>query len=56
MISKDQAETMVGMLDVGWTLEAIAAHFGVDIKEVQQAILKQVRAERSQGDDRFRKK
>ena len=31
---EDQAETMVTTLDAGWTLTAIAAHFGVDVKEV----------------------
>lgn len=36
-ITKDQAETMVTMLNVGWTLLAIAPHFRVDVKEVEQA-------------------
>jgi hypothetical protein len=35
--TEDQAETMVTMLDAGWTLAAIAAHFGVGVKEVEQA-------------------
>jgi hypothetical protein len=34
-ITKDQAETMVTMLDAGWTLVAIAAHFGVDVQVVE---------------------
>ena len=38
MITEAQAQTMTTMLDAGWTLTAIAAHFGVDVKEVQQAI------------------
>jgi len=54
MITPDQAETMATMLDAGWTLAAIAAHFGVDVKEVEQAIVKQARAERNQGDDQRR--
>jgi uncharacterized protein (DUF433 family) len=29
---------MVTMLDAGWTLAAIAAHFGVGVKEVEKAI------------------
>jgi hypothetical protein len=45
-ITKDQTESMVTMLDTRWTLTAIAAHFGVGVKEVEQAIVKQVRAER----------
>jgi uncharacterized protein (DUF433 family) len=56
MIKRDQAETMVTMLDAGWTLAAIAAHFGVDVKEVEQAIVKQVKSERNQGDDELRGK
>jgi len=55
-ITKDQAETMVTMIDAGWTLAAIAAHFGVDVKEVEQAIVKQVKSERKQGDDQRRGK
>lgn len=50
MITPDQAETMVTMLDAGWTLAAIAAHFGVEVKEVERAIVKQARSERNQGD------
>jgi uncharacterized protein (DUF433 family) len=42
---------MVTMLDAGWALAAIAAHFGVDLKEVEQAIVNQVRSERNQSDD-----
>jgi hypothetical protein len=49
VITKDQAETMVTMLDAGWTLAAIAAHFCVDVKEVEQAIQKQVKSERTQA-------
>lgn len=44
------------MLDAGWTLTAIAAHFGADVKEVEQAIVKQVKSERNQGDDQRRGK
>jgi hypothetical protein len=29
MTTKDQSEMMVTMLDAGWTLAAIAAHFGI---------------------------
>ena len=50
-ITKDQAETMVTMLDAEWTLAAIANHFGVDVKEVEQAIVKQVKSERDQTDE-----
>jgi uncharacterized protein (DUF433 family) len=53
-ITKDQAETMVTMIDAGWALAAIAAHFGVDVKEVEQAIVKQVKSERNQADDQRR--
>lgn len=56
VITRDQAETMVTMLDAGWTLAAIAAHFGVDVKEVEQAIVKQVKLERNQGHDQRRGK
>ena len=49
MITRDKAESMVTMLDAGWTLNAIAAHFGVDVKEVEQAITMQVKSERNQG-------
>ena len=56
MISKDQAESMVTMLDTGWTLAAIAAHFGIDVKEVEQAIVKRVKSERKQVDDQRRGK
>jgi hypothetical protein len=38
---------MVTMLDAGWTLASIAAHFGVDVKEVEQAILKQGSCEKA---------
>jgi len=44
------------MLDAGWTLAAIAAHFGVDVKEVEQAIQRQVKSERTQGDDQGSRK
>lgn len=54
MITKDQAEMMVTMLDTGWTLAAIAVHFGVEVREVEQAIVKQVKAERNQGDGQRR--
>ena len=30
----------VTMLDAGWTLTAIATHFGIDVKEVEQAIVR----------------
>jgi hypothetical protein len=53
-ITKDQAETMVTMIDAGWALAAIAAHFGADVKEVEQAIVKQVKSERNQADDQRR--
>ena len=55
-ITKEQAETMVTMLDAGWTLAAIAAHFGVDVRAVEQAIQSQVKSERNQGDDQRRGK
>ena len=48
-ITNGDAETMVTMLDAGWALAAIAAHFGIDVKEVEQAIVKQVKSERNQG-------
>ncbi len=51
MITRDQAETMITMLDAGWTLAAIAAHFGVDVKEVEQAIVDRVRSERNQSSE-----
>ena len=54
MITRDQAETMVTMLDAGWALAAIAAHFGVDVKGVEEAIVRQVKLERNQGDDQRR--
>jgi len=54
MITQEQAETMVTMLDAGWALAAIAAHFGVDVKEVEEAILRHVKSERNQGDDQRR--
>jgi hypothetical protein len=38
------------MLDTGWTLAAIAAHFGVDVKAVEQAIVMQVKSERNPAD------
>jgi uncharacterized protein (DUF433 family) len=48
-ITNGDAETMVTMLDAGWALAVIAAHFGIDVKEVEQAIVKQVKSERNQG-------
>jgi uncharacterized protein (DUF433 family) len=54
MVTRDQAETMVTMLDAGWALAAIAAHFRVDVKEVEEAVLRQVKSERNQGDDQRR--
>jgi uncharacterized protein (DUF433 family) len=45
---------MVTMLDAGWTLAAIAAHFSVDVKELEQAIAKQVKSERNKADDQRR--
>jgi hypothetical protein len=56
MPTKDQAETMVTMLDAEWTLAAIAAHFGVDVKEVEQAIVNVVKSERNQADEQRRGK
>jgi hypothetical protein len=56
MITRDQAESMVTMLDAVWTLAAIAAYFGVDLNEVEQAILNQVKSERNQGDEQRREK
>ena len=50
-LTKDQSETMVTMLDAGWALAAIAAHFGVDVKEVEQAIQREVKSERNQGEE-----
>ena len=51
-MTRNQVETMVTMLDTGWTLAAIAAHFGIDVKEVEEAILRQVKSERNHcGDD-----
>jgi hypothetical protein len=32
-------------------VEGAAAHFGVDVKEVEQAIVKQMKSERNQGDE-----
>jgi len=56
MITREQAETIVTMLDAGWTLAAIAAHLGVDVKEVELAIVNQVKSERNQGEDQHRRK
>lgn len=56
MVTRDQAETMVTMFDAGWTLAAIAAHFGVEVKEVEKAIVKQLKSERNQGEDEHREK
>jgi len=50
-LTKDQTESMVTMLDAGWALAAIAAHFGVDVKEVEQAIQREVKSERNQGEE-----
>ena len=47
---------MVTMLDAEWTLAAVAAHFGVGVKEVEQAIVEQVKSERNQIDDQLRGK
>ena len=55
-LTKDQAETMVTMLDAGWALAAIAAHFGVDVKEVEQAIQRQVKSDRNEADEQRRGK
>jgi hypothetical protein len=55
-ITKDQGESMVTMLDAEWTLAAVAAHFGVGVKEVEQAIVEQVKSERNQIDDQLRGK
>lgn len=52
MITREQAETMMTMLDAGWTLAAIAAHFGVEVKEVEIAIVKEVKSERNPGSER----
>jgi hypothetical protein len=49
-ITEDQAGTMVTMLDAEWTLAAIAAHFGVHVREVELAIQRQVKSERNQAD------
>ena len=41
MVNKDQAETMVTMLDAGWTLAAIAAHFCVEVRRSsRQSVIK----------------
>jgi hypothetical protein len=45
---------MVTMLDAGWALAAIAAHFAVDVKEVEQAIVDVVKSERNRGGDQRR--
>jgi hypothetical protein len=37
------ADDMVLMFNAGWSLVNIAAHFGMDVREVEQAIVKQVR-------------
>jgi hypothetical protein len=55
-ITKEQAETMLTMLDAEWTLAAIAAHFGVGVKEVEHAIQRQVKSERNQADEQRRGK
>jgi hypothetical protein len=44
------------MLDAEWTRAAIATHFDVDVKEVEQAIVKEVKSERNQDDDQRRGK
>ena len=46
---KNRAETMVMMLDAGWTLAAIADHFAVDVNEVERAIVEQLKSERNHG-------
>jgi hypothetical protein len=51
MVNKDQAETMVTMLDAGWTPAAIAAHFCVEVREVEQAIVNQATSERNQDEN-----
>jgi len=52
MVTREQADTMVTMLDAGWTLAAIAAHFGVDVRAVEEAIVRQSRSERNPGYDK----
>jgi predicted DsbA family dithiol-disulfide isomerase len=42
---------MVTMLHAESTLAAIAAHFGVDVKEVEQAIQREAKSERNQADE-----
>lgn len=37
---------MALMLNLGWTLQEIAAHSGVPVKMVEQAIVAHVKAER----------
>jgi hypothetical protein len=49
MIKIDQAESMVTMLDAGWTLAAIGAHFGVDVKEVERRIVQHVKRDREES-------
>jgi hypothetical protein len=55
-ITKEQAEMMLTMLDAEWALAAIAAHFGVGVKEVEHAIQRQVKSERNQADEQRRGK
>jgi len=42
------------MLDAEWTLAAIAAYFGVEVKEVERAIVNEVKSERNQDDEQRR--
>jgi hypothetical protein len=46
--AEHQAGIMVTMLDTGWTIAAIADHFGNDAKEVERAIADQLKSERNQ--------
>ena len=56
MITPDQAAMMTTMFDAGWTLVAIAVHFDVGVREVEQAIVKQAKSERTQRKDQRRAK
>jgi hypothetical protein len=43
------AETLTMMLNCGWSLRDIAAHYGVEVSEVERAIVENVRENRENG-------
>lgn len=54
MIDIGAAETMAMMFNCGWTLEAIAKHFGVTIDEARLAIVARVKEDRKrEKNDRY---